>query len=910
MRILSLVSVFAVSFPLCHLARAETAAAGGKAPGWEVGFEGANIVVAKDGGAYLSLVLRCWGPEWKWFSIEGKEVVDAAGVRVYAGSSKIPGTDAVMSMRQKMSLAGADTVAVDITLTVNKPCSLTGIALAALPSKAEFQGDSLKLCGNDEKMVASRPGRGVVPDSESFSAFIFKDKSGKDLAMRFGRAIAASSDGELRISLAQGALSPDKPVEVSFKLVIPGAVKFHAKEADALKRTDTSGWFPYPVGSTGTPVDLSFLNKDSKGEFIPAGAHGFLKVKGDNFVFDDGTPGRFWGVNVTAGAVLKGAPERHEQLAERLARLGVNVVRLHHLDTPWVGKTLWEMNSNDGTSQHMDDAALEKLDSLFAELKKRGIYIILCPWVAREFRQNDGVKDFDKLEKGNFVLHPYVFFDPRMQELVLDYLRKVWTHVNPQTKLAYKDDPACIITECVNEGLFRGAQGVTLPFYVGEFKKLCEEWAAANSRSPAMVDNIITQNYGDDNMDFFIHVMDSFGKRMESGFRGFGLKIPTCRNNWYAWTWELVPQVAGDYMDIHHYYGGEGFGAGSGLGDSWTVHSPYVIEGPWGKIAGAAIAGKPLTVSECGHNPPQTYRSAYYPAFAAIACLQGWDSITGYAYSQSAGPWEDFNSWDTGAYEWEADPATIASFAAGALIYRGQCVKPAEETAVITLPQSEIHNLRWQDDGKLKHYNLPEFNAMVETMKTVVCLGDEPPKGLKPAKEMTVESAAEYTQKGTELKSCTGEMWRDWAKGIGWIDTPKSQSCYGYFRNAAKPVKTSSCEFSIDTPFATLSLSSLDALPIGNSKHLLLTAVARVEATGMCFSMNQDKVISRGRAPMLAEPVVGSVSFKTGAKSLAAAPVMADGSKGATVKLAIANGTATVKLTAASQTLFYEITSE
>ena len=40
------------------------------------------------------------------------------------------------------------------------------------------------------------------------------------------------------------------------------------------------------------PVDISWVFENEK----PAGKHGFCKVKGDKFEFEDGTPARFWGV--------------------------------------------------------------------------------------------------------------------------------------------------------------------------------------------------------------------------------------------------------------------------------------------------------------------------------------------------------------------------------------------------------------------------------------------------------------------------------------------------------------------------------------------------------------------------------------------------------------------------------------
>lgn len=133
-------------------------------------------------------------------------------------------------------------------------------------------------------------------------------------------------------------------------------------------------------------------------------------------------------------------------------------------------------------------------------------------------------------------------------------------------------------------------------------------------------------------------------------FRGIGVRVPINATNWSLWTWELPPQMEYDFMDVHHYYGGDILGAGTRLGGIWVEHAIDAKNTPWGKMAVHAIGGKPFSVSECGQNPPKTYRGAYYPSFAAMACFQGWDNITGYAYSQSGSPRRKLDT-----YGWESE---------------------------------------------------------------------------------------------------------------------------------------------------------------------------------------------------------------------------------------------------------------
>ena len=53
-----------------------------------------------------------------------------------------------------------------------------------------------------------------------------------------------------------------------------------------------------PAYYDSMPVDISFAFGDEK----PAGKHGFVRTEGEQLVFADGTPARFWGVCFNGGA--------------------------------------------------------------------------------------------------------------------------------------------------------------------------------------------------------------------------------------------------------------------------------------------------------------------------------------------------------------------------------------------------------------------------------------------------------------------------------------------------------------------------------------------------------------------------------------------------------------------------------
>ena len=64
----------------------------------------------------------------------------------------------------------------------------------------------------------------------------------------------------------------------------------------------------------------------------PAGQYGFLSVSPDgHFVFAEGQRVRFWGINVAKDAVFQ-PHSTIDAAAQLFARVGFNLVRLHHLD--------------------------------------------------------------------------------------------------------------------------------------------------------------------------------------------------------------------------------------------------------------------------------------------------------------------------------------------------------------------------------------------------------------------------------------------------------------------------------------------------------------------------------------------------------------------------------------------------
>ena len=143
-------------------------------------------------------------------------------------------------------------------------------------------------------------------------------------------------------------------------------------------------------------------------------------------------------------------PDAADQLATRLARMGVNVVRLHFIDGGYARPvSIWDPSYPNDT-RHFDPLQVKRLDYLIFALKRQGIYCDINLHAGRQFRSQDGVKDYNLFPDTSFN-KPATQFDPAMIRLQQEYAAQLLTHVNPYTHLRLADDPAIAFVEISNE---------------------------------------------------------------------------------------------------------------------------------------------------------------------------------------------------------------------------------------------------------------------------------------------------------------------------------------------------------------------------------------------------------------------------------------------------------------------------
>jgi len=200
--------------------------------------------------------------------------------------------------------------------------------------------------------------------------------------------------------------------------------------------TGTARWLP--ISPSTSIVEKSALDASTLLD-APAGKHGFVTVKEGRLAFTRGGRARFFGVSLIPPTAFPPDSARADALADRLARSGVNLVRLAELDTPLgPGRSLFDDTRDD--TKELDPDAIARLDRLISALKARGIYVTIELQGARRFREGDtSIPGARKLPPGG---GPAAAFDPNVREAARKAAEDLLAHVNPETGLALRDEPA------------------------------------------------------------------------------------------------------------------------------------------------------------------------------------------------------------------------------------------------------------------------------------------------------------------------------------------------------------------------------------------------------------------------------------------------------------------------------------
>jgi hypothetical protein len=175
-----------------------------------------------------------------------------------------------------------------------------------------------------------------------------------------------------------------------------------------------------------------------------------VSVNGSNFIVA-GKPYKFWGINLVAGGSFP-VKTLVPSIVGRMRKMGINLVRFHHLDNPaWSGNDNTLVNTT--TTRVLNPATLDRMEFLIADMKRQGIYTNMNLNVGRTFTRGDGVAGADSIpDFGKGV----TIFDPQLIDLQKEYAKQLLNHVSPYTQKTLAEDPSVAMVEIINENSLYG----------------------------------------------------------------------------------------------------------------------------------------------------------------------------------------------------------------------------------------------------------------------------------------------------------------------------------------------------------------------------------------------------------------------------------------------------------------------
>ena len=321
-----------------------------------------------------------------------------------------------------------------------------------------------------------------------------------------------------------------------------------------------ANWYPFQPARDDfapTATDCSHLIEK------PTGKHGFVKVRGDRFVFEDGAEARFWGAQISPWA-----KEETDYAVRCLRKRGINIVRMHGLG--------FLNRRGAATSFEYDDDAFDRLDYILYRCGQEGIHVILDVDYTFGVRPGDHVAG---LEKGGTRF--LMLFNGQIAAIKRQRMTDVFTHLNPYTNKRYREGLA------EDEGIGKS-----------DNLEIIGIWEFSEQRGKEFPEKV---RRGLDQLRFFMELERAYWQGSKNHLCKIGVKVPICGTNWkgggFTTRIHMKTQAELDYVDRHGYWDhpqGDG-------GDRWRISRCKFFNLPMIKATTArtGASGSAPTASTC-----------------------------------------------------------------------------------------------------------------------------------------------------------------------------------------------------------------------------------------------------------------------------------------------------------------------
>jgi hypothetical protein len=549
---------------------------------------------------------------------------------------------------------------------------------------------------------------------------------------------------------------------------------------------------------SGAP-DFSFLNH-------PLTPSDRVVVKNGHFYTSGGERVRFFGVNFAFGANFP-VEEDAARIARRLRRLGINLVRLHHMDSqpdrdPVTGGSLLTT----GPYPTLNPMAVARLRVFLNALKAEGIYVNLNLHVGYEFRPEiDHVPAIPGANRLPTQSKPLHIFYPRMQELQQEYVRKVIEalelKVNPVLAMVEIDNETSLIDAWQKNQIDRL---VTADYRV-ELDRQKKEFLQGR---PDSVDETI--RFLVDRDRAYLNGMLAVIRQATDG------QVPVAGTQvGFGGLLNFDSHRDLDYQDNHFYIDHYNFPHNPWDSRDWRQRNTTAAGTGFAaflNMAATRQAGRPFTISEFNEPYPNPYAAEIDPTLAAFAAFQDWDALDHFAYEHG----RDWNRGGPGGFNLNGDWSKWANFGQSAWLFRTGAVAAGKVEVRIPLPEeTRLESARQKTNGNaarfLKSAMGYDANAAflhrvaLDTAASAVALPDA-------AKSPTAPYTAD-----------TGELAFDPARSVMTVNAPQAAGVFGFA--GKEKVAAGPLAVTLDGPgnFVTLLVTALDGRPLRSSAHMLLS---------------------------------------------------------------------------------------
>jgi hypothetical protein len=624
-----------------------------------------------------------------------------------------------------------------------------------------------------------------------------------------------------------------------------------------------------------------------------AGQSGFIGLSADknDFVRGDGVSTRFWAVNFafTRDPGLKDLAHSARFLAKR----GVNLVRLHgYLESHAKNPKLFDA----------DPKTIDQAWRLVAAMKKEGIYTSISPYWAAELKHvpaSWGLEGWPENQSPMGLL----FFNPRLQTGYKAWLKALFTPRNPYSGIPLAHDPAVAMIHLQNEDslLFwseqsiKGKQLELLGKQFGEWVKLkygtleaaLRRWDGGgmpedNPARGVLGIHIVWQftqprtggvkKRLDDQLQFFAETMYHFNVEIARYLReDLGCKQLINAGNWRTANSIRLNDVERWSYTANEVLASNGFYAPAHLGPDhgWRINkgdrfqNTSILFDPRSlPLSLKQVVGYPMMMTETLWVPPLNYQSEGPFLAAAYQSLTGLDAV--YWLSTGETEWlnQDRAPWDSASrFKWSiATPMILGQFPAAALLFRRGDVMLGQPAIVEHRSLEQL----WERIPPIIAED-PRYDPnrdLGDTAQRLHVTGGADPLaflvgpvqvvyGSNPAKTTVADLSRFIDREKKVVRSNTGQIAWDYARGLCTLDAPKAQGATGLLATAG-PIKMGDVTIRSESPYATVLVVSLDSHPLARSARVLVQVGTRIRPTGwsdhaVTFSVDGGRETIKGR---------------------------------------------------------------